>query len=322
MLPGGEETILKLAERGRRLIPRQNKKKKRAIKIKEPETNHKEHQGNKKILLHVEEKKEVKMETLWVREIRKLNKDNLQTTIYTTEYNSAIDQAAVGMFARWSQENFFKYMRKHFGIDDLIAYSALDCPGTTQIVNPAYRAINGQLSKLNSKRSNRVVKLRNLEIPNIEPERMKKTLDKKSALRKEVEDLEATITKLKAERKGIERHILVKDLTEEDKIKFLTNPSKQLIDTIKIVCYRAETAMALTLRDKMSRKDDARSLLQGIYKNEVDLIPDYKMKTLTVRLHHLANHASSESIRYLCEELNKTETIFPGTDLRLIYEIN
>jgi len=25
--------------------------------------------------------------------------------------------------------------------------------------------------------------------------------------------------------------------------------------------------------------------------------------------------------RYLCEELTSTETVFPGTDLRLIYEI-
>jgi hypothetical protein len=30
----------------------------------------------------------------------------------------------------------------------------------------------------------------------------------------------------------------------------------------------------------------------------------------------------SESILHLCEELNKTETNFPGTDLRLVYEIN
>jgi len=35
----------------------------------------------------------------------------------------------------------------------------------------------------------------------------------------------------------------------------------------------------------------------------------------------LANHSSSESIRYLCNELNATETIFPGTNLRLIYKL-
>ena len=140
-------------------------------------------------------------------------------------------------------------------------------------------------------------------------------------LQKEIDVLDEQLLQLKTERKTISRHILAKELAEEDKIKFLTNPSKQLVDTIKIVCYRAETAMALTLKEQMLRIEDVRSLLQGIYKNEADLIPDNEKKTLTVRLHHLANHASTRSIQYLCDELNKTETIFPGTDLRLIYEM-
>ncbi len=68
------------------------------------------------------------------------------------------------------------------------------------------------------------------------------------------------------------------------------------IDTIKIICYRAETAMTLAIKEKMSQKDQARSLLQAIYKNEADLKPNYNEKTLTVRLHNLANQASSGSI--------------------------
>jgi len=112
-----------------------------------------------------------------------------------------------------------------------------------------------------------------------------------------------------------------KNYSDDEKIKFLAEPSKQLVDTIKIVCYRAETAMALTIKENMSREWDARSLLRAIYKSEADLIPDYEKKTLTVRLHNLANHASSESIQHLCNELNETRTIFPGTDLCLFYEV-
>jgi hypothetical protein len=45
-----------------------------------------------------------------------------------------------------------------------------------------------------------------------------------------------------------------------------------------------------------------------------------------VRLHHLtqAAHltpaAHDEAVRHLCNELNTTETLFPGTDLRLVYQ--
>ncbi|MBF0444634.1 MAG: hypothetical protein HQL68_03530 [Magnetococcales bacterium] len=70
----------------------------------------------------------------------------------------------------------------------------------------------------------------------------------------------------------------------------------------------------------MSREDDARSLLRGIYNSEADIIPDDKAKTLTVRLHHMANQSSTAAIWYLCNELNKTKTVFPGTEYRMIFK--
>ena len=79
--------------------------------------------------------------------------------------------------------------------------------------------------------------------------------------------------------------------------------------------------MANILREKMSRHNDARSLLRALYTAEADLIPNADDKTLTVRLHHLANQSSDQAIQHLCTELNSTETIFPDTDLRLVYEL-
>jgi hypothetical protein len=61
-----------------------------------------------------------------------------------------------------------------------------------------------------------------------------------------------------------------------------------------MVAYRAETAMANVLRESLTRPDEARTLLCAIYKTEADLVPDYKNKTLTVRLHHLAQQRSDD----------------------------
>ena len=58
-----------------------------------------------------------------------------------------------------------------------------------------------------------------------------------------------------------------------------------------MIAYRAEAAMARIVRQEMSRPDDAGSLLRAVYGIEVDLIPDEQVKTLTVRLHPLANEA-------------------------------
>jgi hypothetical protein len=53
----------------------------------------------------------------------------------------------------------------------------------------------------------------------------------------------------------------------------------------------------------------------------VDLLPNEETATLTVRLHHLANHSTDDAIHHLCNELNDTETKFPGTNMRLVYEM-
>ena len=71
----------------------------------------------------------------------------------------------------------------------------------------------------------------------------------------------------------------------------------------------------------MTRGDDTRALLRQIYATEADLIPDADHKTLTVRLHHLTQAAHDQALVRLCDELNATETIFPGTDLHLIYKV-
>ena len=93
--------------------------------------------------------------------------------------------------------------------------------------------------------------------------------------------------------------------------------SKYFIDTIKLIAYRAETAKANIVRQSMRCQDDARSL----YATEADILPDLAEQKLTVRLHQPANRCSRKSIQHLIGELNATETVFPGTDLRLVYEL-
>ena len=44
-------------------------------------------------------------------------------------------------------------------------------------------------------------------------------------------------------------------------------------------------------------------------------------KTLTVGLHHLTQAAHDDAIRHLCEQLNATETIFPDTELKFVYQL-
>jgi len=151
--------------------------------------------------------------------------------------------------------------------------------------------------------------------------RMEKLQQKHGELLEEVARLEEGQTELKEKRKKEPKRIKAGDLPPEERIQRLTTQSKHFVDTVKMKAYRAESAMVTILREKMSHQDDARALLRAIYRNDADLIPDEQGKTLTICLHHLANRSSDEAIRHLCNELTATETVFPGTDLRIIYEL-
>ena len=88
-----------------------------------------------------------------------------------------------------------------------------------------------------------------------------------------------------------------------------------------MTAFRAETAMANSLRENMSHPEEVRTLLRALYKTEADLLPDLEAQTLTIRLHHLANVMSDNVIEKLCTQLNATETQFPRTNLRMVFKV-
>lgn len=259
---------------------------------------------------------------LWVREIRKLSDGGHQTSILSTDYVADYSQLAVSMFARWSQENFYKYMRQHYGLDRLTEYGTEPVPDPVQAVNPVWRKLDAQIRAHNEKRRRQLAVFGALELSGaLEEPDVARFQQRKAQLQEEIESLERELEQLRVLRKQTPHHLPVKDLPESDRFSRLLTERKHFLDTIKIIAYRAETSMASVLREKLSRADHARTLLQQVYQTEVDLIPDLDAKTLTVRLHHLTQAAHDQAVRHLCQHLNATETIFPDTELKLVFEL-
>jgi hypothetical protein len=57
---------------------------------------------------------------LWVREVRPRDERGRPTSILASDYINLLDTAAVGMFARWCQENFFKSRQEPYSLDRLV----------------------------------------------------------------------------------------------------------------------------------------------------------------------------------------------------------
>jgi hypothetical protein len=259
---------------------------------------------------------------IWVREVRRLTTTGHQTAIVTTRYRGDLSHIAAAMFARWCQENFFSYMRQHFGLDKLISYATEAVPDTIKVVNPAYRCLDGEIRKKVSRLQRLTTQFGGLGLEGeIAPGKVEKYEARKAELQEEMAIVNQELITLKQERKGIKRHITFGELPAEARFERLIVHSKHMIDTVKMVAYRSETAMAHTLKEKMPRQDDARALLRAIYSTEADLLPNEKEGTLTVRLHNMASRTHDVAVSHLCAELNDTETTYPGTNLRLIYEL-
>ncbi|MDA2924641.1 hypothetical protein MYX65_08305 [Acidobacteria bacterium AH-259-L09] len=259
---------------------------------------------------------------IWMREIRKLSPSGHQTALVTTNYTSERGQIAAGMFSRWSQENFFKYMMQHYGIDRLADYQLEGIDETVQVVNPAWRQLD---SKLRSQRGKLVRKRAEygalLLEEEIEEENVQKYAQQKAELREAITDLQAQIEALKAQRKETNQHISFRDLPEAEQFKSFKPSKKQFLDTLKMIAYRAETALVTRLRTHLSKKDEARALVRQILHTDADLEPDLEKGILKVRLHNLANPRNHKYVQLLCDSLNATDIHFPGTNLRLVYDL-
>src|SRR5208337_4553049 len=73
---------------------------------------------------------------LWVRKVRQLSASGSQSSVLSTDMRLDLTRIAAGIAARWSQENFLKYMREHYGLDRLIEYGTQPLPETLVVVIP------------------------------------------------------------------------------------------------------------------------------------------------------------------------------------------
>ena len=257
---------------------------------------------------------------LWVREIRRRDKQTgHQTAILTTDFRKAPEQVAAAMFARWCQENFFRYMGEHYGLNRLIEYGTEPVPDTTLVSNPALKRKTQEVRRQRAQLLKEKAQFAALTAP-VQPEALTQFELEKGQWLERIQQRQQTLKLLKAERKALPKRIPFKDLPEGDRFAQLRTAKKHFVDTIKMIAYRAETALANIAREKLERQDDARSLVRQVLTTTVDLFPDHVNQVLKVRLHPLATAAHNDVLTHLCTELTDSETEYPGTKLRMVFE--
>lgn len=258
------------------------------------------------------------------REIRRLGKDgNHQIAIITTHLDLDISTIAGRMFGRWAQENFFRYLIQDYDFDKMVQFGTEVIDPKSEVVNPPYRKISYHIKKLREK----IGRLESKFYPLFE-HAMDNPIDRLPIITDKQIEYKMTIDKLKKEehylveeRRKIPARIKLEQMPGQTRYNKLKTESKILMNIIKMICYRAETSLAALVTPYLSRAtDEKRMFIKQVFDNNVDLIPDYNNSTLTVVLHSLSAPRFNRAAKRLAELLNETHTIFPGTNLRLIFK--
>ena len=251
-----------------------------------------------------------------VLEIRCLSQTGHQTAIITTARGLQNPVVAGRMFSRWCQENFFKYMMQHYDIDGLVQYGSEEIPGTVLVINPAWRVLDKAVT--DTRRSIRKLhaKLGAATLHNGGGD-----IQLQAETLQDIQQLEADTTALRIKRHGTPRKVPIASLPEDQRPRQLAPLGKMLTDTVKMIAYRAETALVGLLRPHLAKEDEARALIRELFISAADIEPNAQANTLTIRIHRMACPAHNKAINSLLAELNPLMFLHPETHARLIYEL-
>src|SRR5437899_5415762 len=176
---------------------------------------------------------------LWLREIRKLTDSGHQTAMLTTNFAAPMAVLAASMFARWCQENFFRYMREQYGLDRLVEYGTEMIPDITTVVNPQWRRLDSQVRSKTGQRHRLHAQFGAIALSEGLSEHEVHTYQRRNGeLQEQVQHLDVESDELKQQRKQTEHHIPVKSLPEEQRFTRLRTELTHFLDTINMLAHR------------------------------------------------------------------------------------
>ena len=250
-----------------------------------------------------------------VTEVRRLTQAGHQTAIITTAQRLGNTVIASRMFSRWCQENFFAYMMQHYDIDGLVEYGAESLPGTIVVINPAWRDLDKAVKKARqTERKLQVALAKNTLDDGNDVEQKADSFDSIRTVQNELEQL-------RAQRKATARKVSIDSLPEAQQPTRLLPLNKMLVDTVKMIAYRAETAMVALLRRHLHTEDEARALVRELFVSCADIEPNGPAKTLTIRIHRMACPAHDKAIASLLADLTAQSFCHPETGEKMVFTL-
>jgi transposase len=245
-------------------------------------------------------------------------KDGHQTPVLTSRTAVAAAKIACLVFARWRQENFFKYSKEHHGLDQLLGYAWAEAGGAQLVPNPERQRVERELKAKRQELALREAALGQALLD--EPGGSGRTGDGIKIAQRgavgQLRALEKAIDALADRRAALPTHV---PLTEAGPRAVLRLEQKAIIDRIKLTVYNAEEWMLDLLIHHYPNPHDLRALLRSFAELAGEMRATPTEVIITLDAPDLPLHR--RALRGLCADLNQLAPTFPGTELPVIYQV-
>jgi hypothetical protein len=255
---------------------------------------------------------------LRLRQITRLCEDGShQTQILTSRWDLRDIEVAYRMFERWRQENFFKYLREEYALDALADHQIEPADPDRSVPNPERRALDKQIRAARTELADLERQYGAAAADNTEQHRptMRGFKIAYGKLGKQLRAARDRVSQLIDKRRNVPSRVQIRDLSARALVKLATE-RKHLTDIIKMLAYQAESDLLNLLRSHYLRaEEEGRTLLHELFAAAGDIKVD--QSELRITLAPLSSPHRTRAAQSLCELLDQTATVFPGSRLCL-----
>ncbi|MDO8692014.1 MAG: helix-turn-helix domain-containing protein [Dehalococcoidia bacterium] len=245
-------------------------------------------------------------------------KDGHQTPILTSLTAVAAAKIACLIFARWRQENFFKYSKEHHGLDQLLGSAWAEADGARLVPNPERKQVERELRAKRQELAQGKSALGQVLLDDPggsgRPGDGIKIAHQGAVGR--LRALEKAIDALLDRRRALPTHV---PLAEAGPRAVLRLEQKAIIDRIKLTAYNAEEWLLELLAPHYPNPHDVRALLRSFAELSGEIRTSPTGVAVTLDAPDLPLHR--RALRGLCADLNQLGATFPGADLPVHYDV-
>ena len=252
--------------------------------------------------------------TVKLREVIVKRNDGGQTSIVTSRRDLSDVAVAEIIFNRWTQENYFKYLKSEYALDHLCTFRTMQVDEQIDHPNPEYTSLKKKISILNKKINIIVGKQLKDDVENNSSptDNIKKLNSGKTA-----EILKELRTGLKNTKKALDG---IPERVSASVYSRLDSESRLITNIVKMTAYHIEGRLAEILSFHY----------KGVNGNERGLISDMLKSSGSIKVDNgilrisIAGQSTPDRTRMLkalCNEITVTAAKFPGTELRMVFDV-